>query len=95
MRKEQVVDALNMAIYCRRPKAVVQHSNHGSQDTSIVFGKGCTKAGVTKSMESIGDCFDNAMCESFNATLECELLDRNRFKTRAEATIAIFDFIEG
>jgi transposase InsO family protein len=46
-------------------------------------------------MGSIGDCFDNAMCESFFATLECELLERRRFKTHLEARLAIFDFIEG
>ncbi len=95
MRKELVVDALNMAIYRRRPKAVVHHSDHGSQYTSIAFGKRCSEAGVTMSMGSIGDCYDNAMCESFNATLECELLVQNRFKTQREASLAIFDFIEG
>jgi putative transposase len=46
-------------------------------------------------MGSVGDCFDNAMCESFFATLECELLERRRFKTQAEAKLAIFEFIEG
>ncbi len=46
-------------------------------------------------MGSVGDCFDNAMCESFFATLECELLDRRSFKTQAEARMAVFDFIEG
>jgi putative transposase len=46
-------------------------------------------------MGSVGDCFDNAMCESFFATLECELLDRTRFATQAEARPAVFDFIEG
>ncbi len=95
MRKELVVDALNMAIYRRRPKAVVHHSDHGSQYTSIAFGKRCSEAGVTMSMGSVGDCYDNAMCESFNATLECELLVQNRFKTQREASLAIFDFIEG
>jgi putative transposase len=53
------------------------------------------EAGVRPSMGSVGDCFDNAMCESFFATLECELLDRRRFKTQIEARIAIFEFIEG
>jgi len=95
MRKELVVDALNMAVFRRRPKAVVHHSDHGSQYTSIAFGKRCSEAGVTMSMGSIGDCFDNAMCESFNATLECELLVRHRFKTQRDASLAIFDFIEG
>ncbi len=46
-------------------------------------------------MGSVGDCFDNAMCESFFATLECELLNRRRFKTQIEAQLAVFDFIEG
>jgi hypothetical protein len=46
-------------------------------------------------MGSVGDAYDNAMCESFFATLECELLDRVRFRTPAEARLAIFDFIEG
>ena len=47
------------------------------------------------SMGSVGDCFDNAMCESFFATLECELLDRRRFHTQADARMAVFEFIEG
>ena len=46
-------------------------------------------------MGTVGDAYDNAMCESFFATLECELLDRRRFKTQAEARIAVFEFIEG
>ena len=95
MRKELVVDALNMAIYRRKPQAVVHHSDQGSQYTSIAFGKRCKEAGVRPSMGSVGDCYDNAMCESFNATLECELLVKRRFKTQREASVAIFDFIEG
>ena len=55
----------------------------------------CREAGVRPSMGSVGDAYDNAMCESFFATLECELLDRLRFKTQAEARIAVFEFIEG
>ena len=46
-------------------------------------------------MGSVGDCFDNAMCESFFATLECELLERRRFRSQAEARLAVFEFIEG
>ncbi len=95
MRKELVVDALNMAIYRRKPTAVVHHSDHGSQYTSIAFGKRCKEAGVLTSMGSVGDCYDNAMCESFNATLECELLVQRRFKTQREASLAVFEFIEG
>jgi len=46
-------------------------------------------------MGSVGDAYDNALCESFFATLECELLDRQRFRTQVEARLALFDFIEG
>ena len=65
------------------------------QYTAIAFGKRCREAGVRPSMGSVGDAYDNAMAESFFATLECELLDRRRFKTQAEARMAIFEFIEG
>ena len=95
MRTQLVLDALNMAIERRRPEGVIHHSDQGTQYTSIAFGSRCREAGVRPSMGSIGDCYDNAMCESFNATLECELLDHNRFRTRKEAELAIFDFIEG
>jgi len=95
MRTQLVLDALNMAIERRRPEGVIHHSDQGTQYTSIAFGSRCREAGVRPSMGSIGDCCDNAMCESFNATLECELLDHNRFRTRKEAELAIFDFIEG
>jgi putative transposase len=95
MRKELVLAALDMAIFRRRPNSVVHHSDQGSQYTSIAFGKRCEAAGVRPSMGSVGDCYDNAMCESFNATLECELLLKHRFKTQREAALAVFDFIEG
>jgi putative transposase len=90
-----VLDALNMALWQRRPSGVIHHSDHGSQYTSIEFGKRCREAGVRPSMGSVGDAYDNAMAESFFATLECELLDRRRFKTQAEARMAVFEFIEG
>ena len=90
-----VLDALDMALWQRRPNVVIHHSDHGSQYTSIEFGKRCREAGVRPSMGSVGDAYDNAMAESFFATLECELLDRRRFKTQAEARIAVFEFIEG
>ncbi len=74
---------------------VIHHSDQGCQYTSIAFGKHCEKAGIRPSMGSVGDCYDNAMCESFNATLECELLAFHRFKNQRDASAAIFDFIEG
>ena len=90
-----VLDALDMALWRRRPSGVIHHSDQGSQYTSLAFGKRCREAGVRPSMGSVGDAYDNAMAESFFATLECELLDRRRFKTQNQARIAIFEFIEG
>lgn len=95
LRTELVLDALNMAIYQRKPKGVIHHSDQGCQYTSIAFGRRCKEAGVHPSMGSVGDCYDNAMCESFNAILECELLVKHRFKNQREAALAVFDFIEG
>jgi putative transposase len=95
LRTELVLAALNMAIGQRRPAAVIHHSDQGSQYTALASGQRCKAAGVRPSMGSVGDCFDNAMCESFFATLECELLDRRHFKTQIEARMAIFEFIEG
>jgi putative transposase len=95
LRTELVLAALNMALGQRRPTEVIHHSDQGTQYTSIAFGLRCRQVGVRPSMGSVGDCFDNALCESFFATLECELLDRRRFRTQAEAQMAVFDFIEG
>jgi Integrase core domain len=74
---------------------VLRQPLESAQYTSIEFGKRCREAGVRPSMGSVGDAYDNAMAESFFATLECELLDRRRFKTQAEARMAVFEFIEG
>ena len=95
LRTELVLEALNLALWQRRPAGVIHHSDQGTQYTSLAFGMRCREAGVRPSMGSVGDCFDNAMCESFFATLECELLARRRFQTQAEARMAVFEFIEG
>ncbi len=96
MRTALVLDALNMALAQRRPdEAVIHHSDQGTQYTSIAFGKRCRAMNVRPSMGSVGDCYDNAMCESFFATLECELIERCTFPTQAEARMAIFEYIEG
>jgi putative transposase len=95
LRTELVLSALEMALWRRRPEEVIHHSDQGCQYTSIAFGQRCREAGVRPSTGSVGDCFDNAMAESFFATLECELLDRHRFKTQRDARMAVFDFIEG
>jgi len=95
MRTELVLDALEMAIWQRRPDGVIHHSDRGSQYTSVAFGNRCRQAGVRPSMSSVGDCYDNSMAESFFATLECELIDRTRFRNHTEARLAVFQFIEG
>lgn len=95
LRTQLVLDALDMAIGQRRPRDVIHHSDQGSQYTSLAFGARCREAGVRPSMGSVGDAYDNAMCESFFATLECELLDRRRFVSQAEARMTCFAFIEG
>ena len=95
LRTELVLAALNMALEQRRPHGVIHHSDHGCQYTAIAYGERCLAFGVRPSMGSVGDAYDNALCESFFATLECELLDRERFRTPAEARRAVFDFIEG
>jgi len=95
LRTEIVVAALDMAVEQRRPHQVIHHSDQGCQYTSVGFGLRCRAAGVRPSMGSVGDCFDNAMCESFFATLECELLDRVTLRTPRDARSIVFDFIEG
>ena len=78
LRTELVLGALNMALGQRRPQGVVHHSDQGSQYTSLAFGKRCREMGVLPSTGAADDCFDNAMAESFFATLECELIDGAR-----------------
>lgn len=92
---ELVLEALDMALERRRAPDVIHHSDQGCQYTSLAFGKRCREAGVRPSMGTVGDCYDNALAESFFATLECELLDRHSFRTPLEARLAVFDFIEG
>ena len=95
LRTELIPRALEMALERRRPEDVIHHSDQGCQYTSIEFGSRCREAGVRPSMGSVGDCFDNAMCESFFATLECELLERYKFHSQAQAVPVVFEFIEG
>jgi len=95
LRHELVVDALNMAIDRRRPgRGLIHHSDQGSQFTALVFGQRCRLAGINISMGSRGDCFDNAVCESFHASIKKELLHRHSWPTKAEARTAVFEYIE-
>jgi putative transposase len=95
MTAELVLEALNMALQQRRPAQVIHHSDQGSQYTSVAFGERCKKMGVRPSMGTVGDAYDNAMAESFFATLECELIDRRKWETKTEARLALFTYIEG
>ena len=95
LQSELVLSALNMALHQRHPEDVIHHSDQGTQYTSIAFGNCCREAGVRPSMGAAGDCYDNALCESFFATLECELINRRSFRTHKEARLAIFSYIEG
>ena len=95
MRSDLVVDALNMAIARRRPEAgLIHHSDQGSQFVSLAFGQAAGKAGIARSMGSRGDCFDNAVAESFFATLKKELIHRRSWPDREELRREVFDYIE-
>jgi len=96
LHTELMLAAIDMAITMRQPYAgLIHHSDHGCQYTSYAFGKRCREAGIMPSMGTVGDAYDNAMAESFFATLEREVLARRRFKSQAEAKMAIFDWLEG
>jgi len=90
-----VIEALDMALEQRQPDDVVHHSDRGSQYTSREFAERCNAMGVRRSMGSVGDAYDNAMAESFFATLECELIERSIWRTKAQARSALFTYIEG
>lgn len=84
MTVDLVVDVLNMALHTRKPNSVIHQSDQGSQYTSLAFGQRCQEMGVRTSMGSVGDAYDNAMAESFFASLECELIARRNWKTHAQ-----------
>ena len=95
LRTELVTDALQMALAHRRPDpGLIYHSDQGSQFVSLAFGQQARRAGIAQSMGSRGDCFDNAVAESFFATLKKELIHRRSWPTRAELRTEVFDYIE-
>lgn len=92
---ELVIDAVTMAVGKRRPiTGVIHHSDHGSQYTSLAFGHRLVSAGIVGSMGTVGDALDNAVAESFFATLQTELLDRQAWRSRSALRTAIFEYIE-
>jgi putative transposase len=95
MRAELVSDALEMALAQRRPDpGLIWHSDQGSQFVSLAFGQKARAAGIAQSMGSKGDCFDNAVAESFFATLKKELIHRRSWPTKDELRSEVFDYIE-
>jgi putative transposase len=95
MRSELVVDALEMAVAGRRPApGLIHHSDQGSQYVSLAFGQAARDAGIARSMGSKGDCYDNAVAESFFATLKKELVRRRSWPSRRELTSEVFEYIE-
>ncbi len=89
-----VTNALGMAIQNRDPDGTLIHSDHGTQFTSWAFTRRALDSGLVPSMGSIGDCYDNAVIESFWARMQVELLDRQRWSTRVELANAIFEYLE-
>jgi len=93
---ELVLGALDMAVWNRGPQpGIVHHSDHGGQYTSVAFTTRLREAGILGSMGTVGDALDNAVAESFFATLQTELLDRGRWPTRRALTTETFSYIEG
>jgi transposase InsO family protein len=96
LKSELVVDALGMAVTRRRPKpGCIHHSDRGSQYGSLMLGKTLKDSGIMASMGSRGDAYDNAAAESFMSTIKAELIHRKSWKTKDEARLAIFRYIEG
>lgn len=96
LRTALVLAALWLALQCRRPAAgLIHHSDRGCQYTSLAFGQYLRASGLVPSTGAVGDCYDNAVAESFFASLKVELIDRHDWPTRAAARVAIFEYIEG
>jgi transposase InsO family protein len=95
-KTDLVLRAVNMAVWQRRPtQSLIHHSDHGSQYTAVTFTNRLEQAGILGSMGTVGDALDNAMAESFFASLQTELLDRDHWPTRQGLATAIFGYIEG
>lgn len=95
MRAELVLSALDMALGSRKPENVIHHGDQGSHYASLAFGRRRREMGVRPSMGTVDDAYANAMAESFFAALECELIDRKTFRTKTEARLAVFTWIDG
>lgn len=95
LRTELVIGALDAALDARQPgPGLVHHSDRGTQYTSVALGARLAEAGIAASMGAPGTAYDNALAESFFASLETELIDRSSWPTHSEARLAVFDWIE-
>jgi len=95
MHRKLVIDALRMAIDARQPQEdLIHHSDRGGQYTSDDFRDELDKHNIECSMSSTGNCYDNAVAESFFGLLKRERVNRTRYRTREEARADIFDYIE-
>lgn len=95
LRTELVVDALEMAVWRRRPApGLIHHSDQGAQYTALSFGKRLEQVGIVPSMGRVGSALDNALSESFVATLKAELVSQAKFPSREIARVAIFEYLE-
>ena len=95
LTQELVIEAIHMAIHARRPMpGLIVHTDRGSQYGSFTYRQLLEKEGYICSMSRKGNCWDNSPMESFFKTLKTELVYRRRFKTRAEARVEIFEYIE-
>jgi len=88
------VKAVDLEVERRQTDGVIHHSEQGSPFKSIEFAKWCREANVRPSMGTVGDCYDNALCKSFFASLECELIDRREFTDRNEAQREVFSYVD-
>jgi transposase InsO family protein len=96
MRKELALDALGMAVAIRQPgPGLIHHSDRGSQYASEAYRSALDAHGIKCSMSGVGNCYDNAMQESFFHTLKVEYVNDANFQTREEAKSGIFEYIEG
>jgi putative transposase len=93
---ELAIGAVELAVWRRGlvDDGLIHHSDQGAQFTSLAFGSKLEALGIRASMGSVGDCFDHALVESFFATLECELIDRRHWRTRKEARLEVFWWLE-
>jgi len=96
MKAELVTDALKMAVHRRQPgKGLIHHSDQGSQYVSLAFGQLARANGISQSMGQVGSAYDNAVSETFFATLKKELVHRRSWPAKQELPSEVFEFIEG